>query len=147
MQAAKLDHDLGLEERPHEAEFDDFILHVDGWLCEIKDVQIRDGLHVLGAAPAGDARVDLVLAILRARQMWGGEQSLPGLREALGLPDDAPKARVDEVEALAHALVAGMEAAGWDPDAAPAVVAEVCGTANSAANVDSRVRRVGTLSA
>jgi cobaltochelatase CobN len=125
MQAAKLDHDLGLEERPHEAEFDDFILHVDGWLCEIKDVQIRDGLHVLGAAPAGDVRVDLVLAVLRARQMWGGEQSLPGLREALGLPDDAPKARVDEVEALAHALVAGMEAAGWDPDAAPTVVAEL----------------------
>jgi cobaltochelatase CobN len=121
MQAARLDHDLGLEERPHEAEFDDFLLHVDGWLCEIKDVQIRDGLHVLGAAPAGQQRVDLVLAMLRARQMWGGEQSLPGLREALGLPDDAPKARVDEVEAVAHALVAGMEAAGWDPAAAPAV--------------------------
>jgi cobaltochelatase CobN len=139
MQAAKLDHDLGLEERPHEAEFDDFILHVDGWLCEIKDVQIRDGLHVLGAAPAGDVRVDLVLAILRARQMWGGEQSLPGLREALGLPDDAPKARVDEVEALAHALVAGMEAAGWEPDAAPAVVAELCASGRLApANVPTR---------
>ena len=121
MQAAKLDHDLGLEERPHEAEFDDFLLHVDGWLCEIKDVQIRDGLHVLGAAPQGDARVDLVLAMLRARQMWGGEQSLPGLREALGLADDAAKARVDEVEARAHALVSGMEAAGWAPEAAHAV--------------------------
>ena len=36
---------------PHDAEFDDFILHVDGWLCEIKDVQIRDGLHVLGQRP------------------------------------------------------------------------------------------------
>src|SRR4029078_4917820 len=106
----------GLEERPHEAEFDDFLLHVDGWLCEIKDVQIRDGLPVRGAAPAGDQRVDLVLAMLRARQMWGGEQSLPGLREALGLPDDAPKAHVDEVEAFAHALVAGMEAADWDAD-------------------------------
>ncbi len=141
MQAAKLDHDLGLEERPHEAEFDDFILHVDGWLCEIKDVQIRDGLHILGAAPAGDARVDLVLAILRARQMWGGELSLPGLREALGLSDDAPKARVDEVEALAHALVAGMEAAGWEPDAAPAVVAAVCQTGELApANVATRAQ-------
>jgi cobaltochelatase CobN len=123
MQAAKLDHDLGLEERPAEEGFDDFLLHVDGWLCEIKDVQIRDGLHVLGAAPAAGPRVDLVLAMLRARQMWGGEQSLPGLREALGLPEDAPKAHVDEVEAVAHALVAGMEAAGWDPAAAPAVVA------------------------
>src|SRR5918997_409057 len=123
MQAARLDHDLGLEERPHEAEFDDFLLHVDGWLCEIKDVQIRDGLHVLGAAPQGDARVDLVLAMLRARQMWGGEMSLPGLREALGLAEDEVKARVDDVEARAHALVAGMQAAGWDPAAAVGVVA------------------------
>ncbi|HUR73654.1 MAG TPA: cobaltochelatase subunit CobN, partial [Sporichthya sp.] len=37
IQAAKLDHDLGLTDkpgggRPHDAEFDDFILHVDGWL-------------------------------------------------------------------------------------------------------------------
>ena len=74
MQAAKLDHDLGLAERPQDDGFDEMMLHVDGWLCEIKDVQIRDGLHVLGAAPQGDARVDLVLAMLRARQIWGGEQ-------------------------------------------------------------------------
>ena len=41
MRAAKLDHDLGLAERPDEDIFDDMLLHVDGWLCEIKDVQIR----------------------------------------------------------------------------------------------------------
>jgi len=99
------------------------LLHVDGWLCEIKDVQIRDGLHVLGAAPTGEVRVDLVLAMLRARQMWGGEVSLPGLREALGLAEDAPKAEVDAVEERARALVAAMEAAGWDPDAAGSVAA------------------------
>ncbi|MCO1659810.1 cobaltochelatase subunit CobN [Pseudonocardia humida] len=123
MQAAKMDHDLGLADRPDEDVFDDMLLHVDGWLCEIKDVQIRDGLHVLGAAPQGDARVELVLAMLRARQMWGGEMSLPGLREALGLAEDEVKARVDGVEARAHALVAGMDAAGWDPAAAAGVVA------------------------
>ena len=108
MQAAKLDHDLGLDERPDEDGFDDMILHVDGWLCEIKDVQIRDGLHVLGAAPEGDAEVDLVLAMLRARQMWGGEQTVPGLREALGLSEDgsADRDRVDAVEARARELVA-----------------------------------------
>lgn len=55
MRAAKMDHDLGLSERPDEESFDDMLLHVDGWLCEIKDVQIRDGLHVLGRAPAGRA--------------------------------------------------------------------------------------------
>ena len=51
MRAAEMHRDLGLDERPDDEEFDDFLLHVDGWLCEIKDAQIRDGLHVLGAAP------------------------------------------------------------------------------------------------
>src|SRR4051794_38637338 len=110
IQAAKLDHDLGLNERPHDAEFDALILHVDGWLCEIKDSQIRDGLHVLGTPPTGSDRVDLVLAMLRARQIWGGSVALPGLRQALGLPEDAGLKETDRVEALAEALVAGMEA-------------------------------------
>ena len=124
MTAAKMHHDLGLEERPDEDVFDDMLMNVDGWLCEIKDVQIRDGLHVLALAPSGEQRVDLVLAVLRARQMWGGEQSVPGLRQALGLTEDGSEtgARTDEVEHLARALVAGMEDAGWDPSAAPRVV-------------------------
>jgi len=129
IQAAKLDHDLGLDDRPHDAEFDDFLLHVDGWLCEIKDAQIRDGLHVLGLAPAGPARVNLVLAILRARQMWAGQAAaLPGLREALGHDESRP-ADSDEVEARARALVEAMEAAHWSPAAvdglASGVVADV----------------------
>ncbi|MEU2004473.1 cobaltochelatase subunit CobN [Rhodococcus sp. NPDC019627] len=120
MRAAKMDHDLGLEERPDEDVFDDMLLHVDGWLCEIKDVQIRDGLHVLGQAPRGDAEAELILAMLRARQMWGGEQNVPGLREALGLSEDGDESRtrVDDVEAQAHALVRGMADADWRPEAA-----------------------------
>ncbi|MGO4204608.1 cobaltochelatase subunit CobN [Rhodococcus sp. TAF43] len=120
MRAAKMDHDLGLTERPDEDVFDDMLMHVDGWLCEIKDVQIRDGLHILGRAPEGDAEVELVLAMLRARQMWGGEQTVPGLREALGLSEagDEDRGRVDEIEAQAHALVAAMAEANWDPAAA-----------------------------
>jgi cobaltochelatase CobN len=129
IQAAKLDHDLGLDARPHDAEFDDFLLHVDGWLCQIKDAQIRDGLHVLGAAPAGAARVDLVLAILRARQMWGGRaQALPGLREALGLLErDGDRADTDAIEARARTLVEAMESAGWAPSAVPKIVAATLG--------------------
>ncbi len=120
MRAAKMDHDLGLAERPEEDVFDDMLLHVDGWLCEIKDVQIRDGLHILGRAPQGDAEIELVLAMLRARQMWGGEQSVPGLREALGLSEDGDesRSRVDDVEEKAHALVRGMSDADWNPAAA-----------------------------
>ncbi|MFL6144636.1 MAG: cobaltochelatase subunit CobN [Labedaea sp.] len=116
IQAAKLDHDLGVADRPHDAEFDDFLLHIDGWLCEVKDAQIRDGLHVLGEAPAGEARVNLVASMLRARQVWGGRAgALPGLREALGLAEDGSAGReaVDRADALALDLVRGMEAAGW----------------------------------
>ncbi|MGW2632796.1 cobaltochelatase subunit CobN [Streptomyces chattanoogensis] len=124
IQAAKLDHDLGLEDRPDDDGFDDFLLHVDGWLCEVKDAQIRDGLHVLGAAPAGEARVNLVLAILRARQIWGGTSALPGLREALGLDESAAtRTTADEAEETARALVQAMEDADWDPAAVASVAA------------------------
>ncbi|MGW1738501.1 cobaltochelatase subunit CobN [Nocardia sp. NPDC001965] len=124
MRAAKMDHDLGLAERPDEETFDDMLLHVDGWLCEIKDVQIRDGLHILGRAPAGDGEVDLVLAMLRARQLWGGEVSVPGLREALGLSEsgDEVRERVDTVEARARELVVALQAADWAPAAVDGLV-------------------------
>jgi cobaltochelatase CobN len=130
IQAARLDHDLGLSSRPHDLEFDDFLLHVDGWLCEVKDAQIRDGLHVLGVAPAGAERVGLVLAMLQARQLWSGHAgAMPGLREALGLAEDgsATRTEVDQVERQARALVEAMELAGWRPGAAPAVAADVVG--------------------
>ncbi|MFJ8818142.1 cobaltochelatase subunit CobN [Amycolatopsis thermoflava] len=136
IQAAKLDHDLGVAERPHDAEFDDFLLHIDGWLCEVKDAQIRDGLHVLGAAPAGEARVNLVLAMLRAQQMWGGQAgAVPGLRSVLGLTDGAPTSEVDAIEASARALVEAMEKRDW----APSAVAEVA--------PDPEVARVLTFAA
>ncbi|MDP9867764.1 MULTISPECIES: cobaltochelatase subunit CobN [Streptosporangium] len=135
IQAARLDHDLGIEDRPHDAEFDDFLLHVDGWLCEVKDVQIRDGLHVLGAAPEGGTRVDLVLAMLRARQMWAGAEALPGLREALGLTEEGTAGRIgtDGAETLARALVEAMEERDWDPAAAGEATAAVLGAAPSPA--------------
>jgi cobaltochelatase CobN len=140
IQVARMDHDLGLAQRPGDAEFDEFVLHVDGWLCEVKDAQIRDGLHVLGQAPTGEARVNLVLAVLRARQMWAGRvAALPGLREALGLTEPgtaaegsaAGRGAVDAVEETARALVAGMEERGW-PAGAAGVVRDVLGRDDAA---------------
>ncbi|HWD02837.1 MAG TPA: cobaltochelatase subunit CobN [Amycolatopsis sp.] len=144
IQAAKLDHDLGVAERPHDAEFDDFLLHIDGWLCEVKDAQIRDGLHVLGSAPVGEARVNLVLAMLRAQQMWGGKQgAVPGLRSALGLKENsgAPVSEVDAIEASARSLVTAMEAASWEVSAIPGVVSATLGAP------DAEVSRVLTFAA
>jgi cobaltochelatase CobN len=81
--AAQLHHDLHLDAAPAAEEFDSFVLHVDGYLCEIKDALIRDGLHVLGSAPAGEQLAVTVQAVLRATQVWGGRSALPGLRAAL----------------------------------------------------------------
>jgi cobaltochelatase CobN len=86
VRSANLDRDLGEAARP--SDFDEFLLRMDGYLCEIKDAQIRSGLHVLGAAPEGEALVDMMLAF--ARPTDGG---VPGLAESLaaacGLDHDA----------------------------------------------------------
>ena len=129
VQAAQLHHDLRVDAQPSDAEFDDFVLHVDGYLCEVKDVQIRDGLHILGTAPTGEARVNMVLAVLRATQVWGGEHgALPGLRTALGLTEGTTdRAEVDAHEERARALVAAMESLRWDAASAGTVCREVLG--------------------
>ncbi len=74
---AELHRDLGVEEQPEE--FGDFLNHVDGYLCEIKDLPIRGGLHVLGKSPEGEPLRHLVAAILRL-----GAGEVPGLRRAVG---------------------------------------------------------------
>ncbi|HEX5403486.1 MAG TPA: cobaltochelatase subunit CobN [Pseudonocardiaceae bacterium] len=156
--AASLHHDLHTDAQPDAAEFDDFVLHVDGYLCEIKDVQIRDGLHILGRAPSGEELVNDVLAVLRARQVFGGTVgALPGLRAALavhfgldeqelltepGAPAKVPDALttivagpaqsgadvVDLLESLARKLVIGVSELGWPMDGVAAVVTEVIGS-------------------
>ncbi|MFD3595983.1 cobaltochelatase subunit CobN [Nocardia sp. NPDC058640] len=146
MRAAKMDHDLGLAERPEEDVFDDMLLHVDGWLCEIKDVQIRDGLHILGQAPEGETELDLVLAMLRARQLWGGEQNVPGLREALGLSEagDESRERVDVVEGRARELLGALQATDWSVDAVDQLVDDYA-TAILAGGVDDSATAAGLV--
>jgi cobaltochelatase CobN len=132
--AAQLDHDLGLETAPDEEVFDEFVLHVDGWLCEIKDAQIRDGLHVLGQVPDGEELINLVLAVLRSPQIFAGQvNGVPGLRAALELGDNASLAEVDAVEAQARELVAAVAASGWSVSAVPDVVERTIGSPNEAA--------------
>jgi cobaltochelatase CobN len=63
--AAELQRDLGVDEVPEGDAFGEFLQHVDGYLCELGDMQIRDGLHVLGHPPEGERLVDLALALVR----------------------------------------------------------------------------------
>jgi len=78
VRSAHLDSDLGEERRP--SDFDGFLLRMDGYLCEIKDAQIRNGLHVLGSAPEGAALVDMMVAFARPT-----DDGVPGLAEALAV--------------------------------------------------------------
>ncbi|PZH09538.1 cobaltochelatase subunit CobN [Streptomyces sp. NTH33] len=155
--AAQLHHDLRVDEQPDDDEFDEFVMHIDGYLCEIKDVQIRDGLHILGGGPVGEPRVNLVLAVLRASQVWGGQaNALPGLRASLaehfglvekellaepGAPVKVPveltdlvegPARtasdaIDLLEQLCRRIAEGLEERGWAASGSGALVREVLG--------------------
>ena len=50
----------------------------DTYLCDLKESQIRDGLHVFGQSPAGRLRLDTLLALLRVERGdgRGGNASL-----------------------------------------------------------------------
>ncbi|MQG34067.1 MAG: cobaltochelatase subunit CobN [SAR202 cluster bacterium] len=79
---ADLDRDLGVDERPDD--FGDFLLHIDGYLCELKDAQIRDGLHTLGEVPRDEQMTGLLSSLTRLDT--GGIPSLRrSLAEAMGL--------------------------------------------------------------
>ncbi len=75
---ADLHRDLGFEDAPDDAAFDEAVLAVDGYLCALKDAQIRGGLHVLGRPPSADQLVDTVLAITRLPQ-----GDVPSLRDVV----------------------------------------------------------------
>ncbi|PWV98986.1 cobaltochelatase CobN subunit [Hoeflea marina] len=57
---------------------DDMALEkLDAWLCDLKEMQIRDGLHIFGLAPEGRLLTDLVVALARLpRGTAPGEASL-----------------------------------------------------------------------
>jgi cobaltochelatase CobN len=58
----QLHRDLGIEV---EASVEEFLTRADGYLCELKEAQIRDGLHIFGQCPQGRQLRDLIVAIAR----------------------------------------------------------------------------------
>ncbi len=82
VQQAELHRDLGIDSQPED--FGEFILEIDGYLCELKDAQIKDGLHILGDTPEGEQLVGLLCALTRL-----DISGIPSLRrsvaEALGI--------------------------------------------------------------
>ena len=87
--AAGLDRDLGMGR----TETGDLLQALDAYLCDLKEMQIRDGLHWLGGGPSGQARIDTLVALARAPR--------PG-----GRPADA---------SLQRAIAADLGLGGFDP--------------------------------
>jgi cobaltochelatase CobN len=150
---AELHRDLGVEEQPEE--FSDFLTHVDGYLCEIKDLPIRGGLHVLGEAPEGEPLRHLLASILRlgagevpglrraAGAAFGLDESVlaenggtkveapPGLIERFPGPVVTASDLLDRLEKVQQTLLRGMEERGWDAGTVGAVCQETLGFADA----------------
>jgi cobaltochelatase CobN len=61
-----LHKDLGIEtELLDDAALATVLTNADGYLCELKEAQIRDGLHIFGQCPEGRLLRDLTMAIAR----------------------------------------------------------------------------------
>ena len=68
-----LDCGIGADEPVDEA-----LAKLDNYLCELKEMQIRDGLHIFGESPVGTLRDALLVALARLPRRDGqdGNQSL-----------------------------------------------------------------------
>ena len=60
-----LHKDLGIETELLDSTLAAVLTTADGYLCELKEAQIRDGLHVFGQCPDGRLLRDLIVAIAR----------------------------------------------------------------------------------
>ncbi|WP_326534559.1 cobaltochelatase subunit CobN [Pseudorhodoferax sp.] len=87
VEAVRRQHLAGELALPPSAEQDEdaLLARIDAYLCELKETQIRDGLHVFGASPTGRQRRDTLLAL--ARFPSGGDAGLLGALAADLLPD------------------------------------------------------------
>ena len=76
--AAGIDRDCGIAEDEDRALA---LQKLDGFLCELKELQIRDGLHVIGESPTGERLDALLLAFTRTRR--GSDTEAESLLRAL----------------------------------------------------------------
>ncbi len=156
VKAAELNRDLGIDDLPED--FGGFILEIDGYLCELKDAQIKDGLHILGEAPEGEQLIGLLCALTRL-DISGIPSLRKSIAEALGLdygsiidepalpadgdihpalisadPDTPVRSQGDlleRIETLCREAYRLLLAQDFDPDFVAPVVSQILGQADA----------------
>ncbi|MEM9138837.1 MAG: cobaltochelatase subunit CobN, partial [Pseudomonadota bacterium] len=118
--AERLDEDAGLTPDMDE---DQALQQIDTYLCELKESQIRDGLHVFGQSPLGTLERDLAIALARVPRD-GGKGAHASLIRALATDLGLDPAEFDPLDcllgapapdcpALAQISQPGARAGGW----------------------------------
>ena len=156
VKAAELNRDLGIDDLPED--FGEFILEIDGYLCELKDAQIKDGLHILGEAPVDEQLIGLLCALTRL-DISGIPSLRKSIAEALGLdygsiidepalsadgnihpalisadPDTPVRSQGDlleRIESLCREAYRLLLAQDFNPDSVAPVVSQILGQADA----------------
>lgn len=91
LEKSKLDQELSSEIE------DERLNELDTYLCDLKESQIRDGLHILGESPQDEQRIDTLVALLRLSRGNKAEDKgiLHALAEDLQLNFDPLKISAD----------------------------------------------------
>jgi cobaltochelatase CobN len=87
IQIKQLVKEADLETDLQSSDIDELLVKLDGYLCELKEAQIRDGLHILGQAPEGEQLTDLLVALHRV-PVSGQPGITQSLAKELGLSFD-----------------------------------------------------------
>jgi cobaltochelatase CobN len=80
-----LDKDVGIDATDEE---DVALAKLDNYLCDLKEMQIRDGLHILGETPTDRLRRDLLVALARLPRHGEEEQQPRNASLIRALADD-----------------------------------------------------------
>jgi len=140
----KLDHDLEIDEAAAFADFDGFMEKLHGYIDELADTQIRDGLHTLGEPPV-DSRLDEFLVALT--RLSNGD--VPSLRQSLaemkgydyddllanrGKLHSSGKSNgdiIEELHELSLQLVERLHSEGFREESIDTIANEILGRSNS----------------
>ena len=147
--AANLNEDLALTEEAAKADFPAFLEKLHGYMHELADTMIADGLHVLGRTPEGPRLIEFAAQLTR---LANGE--VPSLRESLAaalgydydrllanrgrqLPEYGRQSGADLIRELhekALKLVAALAEENFSPAAAAQLPQKILGLKSPAAS-------------